>query len=272
MKEATQRIREQDLDFTIPSSDILEIDDVLQSMRDMKSALQAALQAQWRQEQARREQLASLTHDIQTPVTIIRGNAELLSQRATDESALKFAGYILQGALRIENYIAVLNRLADDEIDDVAFACVDAEGLIGDMSAELASLCAVKSITAAVRCDVERQRVQADRQLLLRAVSNVMNNAVYYTPAGGAVTLVATVDDSFLSLRIEDGGPGFTPLALREAAQRVFSERQGDAHAHGMGLYTARNIVLQHGGALAVGNAPGDEPHGVVEIKSPVVK
>ena len=88
--EATQKIREQDLDFEVQYSGIKEFNHVLSSISEMKSELSRSLEKQWRMEQTRREQTSALAHDIRTPLTIIRGNAELLDDSELASGSMCF--------------------------------------------------------------------------------------------------------------------------------------------------------------------------------------
>ena len=85
LREVTEKIGQNDLEFETGPSQIKEIDDVMSSLSGMKEALKDSLTRQWDAQQQKKEQLAALTHDIKTPLTVIKGNAELLAE--TDLSA-----------------------------------------------------------------------------------------------------------------------------------------------------------------------------------------
>ena len=78
LADAARRIEERDLDFEVGASGVREIDDVLGAMDEMRASLKRSLEAQWRSEQAQREQIAALAHDLKTPLTVVRGNVDLL--------------------------------------------------------------------------------------------------------------------------------------------------------------------------------------------------
>ena len=80
LNETTARIRDEDLEFEEEHSEIKEVEDVLTSLNQMKEALKESLYRQWNLEKGREEQIAALAHDIKTPLTVIRGNAELLGE------------------------------------------------------------------------------------------------------------------------------------------------------------------------------------------------
>ncbi len=84
------------MDFSINPTGIREIDNISFSLEQMKGALNNSLKQQWELEQARREQISALAHDLKTPLTIIRGNAELLQDTVQDETQREYNDYILK--------------------------------------------------------------------------------------------------------------------------------------------------------------------------------
>lgn len=78
--DATTKIEEQELEFNISSSRIIEFNDILKSIYNMKNSLKKSLKTQWNIECQQKEQISALAHDLKTPLTIIGGNADLLSE------------------------------------------------------------------------------------------------------------------------------------------------------------------------------------------------
>ena len=105
---------------------------------------------------------------------------------------------------------------------------------------------------------------------LSRALENMLDNAVRYTPAGGTVTLTISKPEDTLVFTVTDTGPGFTPEALHKAGQFLYTDaaRPGNGH-QGLGLYLARSVARAHGGNLIVSNDP--VAHGAcVELRLPI--
>ena len=96
LQEAADEIRNQSLDFTIRPTAIREFNQVAASLDALKSELSASLKEQWHMQQQRRRQFSALAHDIKTPLTIVRGNAELLSETALDETQQSCNRFILK--------------------------------------------------------------------------------------------------------------------------------------------------------------------------------
>ncbi|SHK30027.1 His Kinase A (phospho-acceptor) domain-containing protein [Hathewaya proteolytica DSM 3090] len=97
-KEATAKIQNQDLDFTIQHSGITEIDEMLFSVDQMRAALKESLESQWKMEKNKRDQISAMAHDIKTPLTIIHGNTALLDETEQTSEQQQCTNYILSAA------------------------------------------------------------------------------------------------------------------------------------------------------------------------------
>ena len=110
LTEIAAKVGQEDLDFEREYSDIREVDDVLGALFKMKEALQKSLKEQWESRRQKQEQIAALAHDIKTPLTIIRGNAELMQETESMEEIQEWDQEILDNAADLERYLAVLQE------------------------------------------------------------------------------------------------------------------------------------------------------------------
>ncbi|MBA8980330.1 HAMP domain-containing sensor histidine kinase [Clostridium saccharobutylicum] len=115
LKDTTENIQMENLDFKIEYSNIVEINDVLSALDKMKLELKEALAKQWNMEETRREQIAALTHDIKTPLTIIKGNSELLGELDLKPDETEFNNNILNEIKNMESYIKSLIEIMKSE-------------------------------------------------------------------------------------------------------------------------------------------------------------
>ena len=113
LERVTKKIADQELDFEIEASDIREINTVMDSFEKMKRALKESLEQQWKLEQQKKEQMAALAHDIKTPLTVIRGHAELLAEETLPDEAGESTAYILSNVQQIEDYLAAMRQVLD---------------------------------------------------------------------------------------------------------------------------------------------------------------
>lgn len=111
----TKKIKEQNLDFDVEYSNIKEIDDVISSMDDMKNELKQSLKEQWKLQKLKKEQISSIAHDTKTPITILKGNAELLNDTNLNDEQRCYLKYINSNMKAIENYIKILMEIETSE-------------------------------------------------------------------------------------------------------------------------------------------------------------
>jgi heavy metal sensor kinase len=214
--------------------------------------------------QMQRQFMADASHELRTPVSVIQTATEVTLEQPTR------ADWEYREALTIVNEQSTrLGRMVGDMM---VLARADAGGqrpvlrlvyfdeIVAECVRAVSVVAATRQIqlSATLESDVS---VNADAGMLRQLVTNLLDNAVRYTPPGGAVTVTVNTDASFATITVSDTGPGI-PSADRE---RVFERfvrldpaRSGTSGA-GLGLPIARWIAEQHGGTLIVepGTAPG---------------
>lgn len=226
----------------------------LQALQTMGRELTDSLQSQWRMEQQRTEQIAALTHDLKTPLSIIQGNADLLAEDTLTPAQQAQVEAILRGSARAQQYLAAL-RMVD------ALPAPMEPFFSGELTSALDGTARALCAPAGVQFVLDEQwqgQIFAAKADLLRAGENLLDNAVRYTPQGGTVTLSATREGDDYLLRVTDTGAGFTAEALAKAGELLYTDAaRSDAAHQGMGLYFARKTAAYHGGTLALSNVPG---------------
>ncbi len=257
LQEAIEKIQNQNLDFTINSSGIREIDEISISLEQMKEALNSSLKQQWENEQTRREQISALAHDLKTPLTIIRGNAELLQDTVQDDIQREYNDYILKNTIKIEKFTKELIDLSKMEKNIVREKTnVKTDAFMTEIEHQMRALSLEKKLQVAVQKEMLPDHIFIDEEQFYRAIFNVIANAVEHTPENGRVTLTAQGAADFMQFTVTDSGCGFSPRDLKEATKQFYRgdpSRNAGSH-HGMGLYIAQSIVQSHGGTLQIAN------------------
>jgi signal transduction histidine kinase len=256
--EATEKVAEQNLDFEVGHSKIKEFEDLLCSFSDMKNNLKSSLEKQWSMEQLQREQIAALVHDLKTPLTVIQGNIDLISETELDEEQRLYAGYIIESSGQMGVYIRTLidisRTVAGYQLNLEEFDIAD---YMEQIEAQVNSLCLTKEICLHMETGANLGTFKADKLLLERAIMNVIGNALDYSPPKGTVYVEVQKLDGFLQISIIDEGSGFTPEALHHAQEQFFmgnKSRTSNMH-FGMGLYITSSIIKQHNGQLILKNS-----------------
>jgi len=243
-----------------------EFSATLQAMQTMGRELTDSLQSQWRMEQQRAEQIAALTHDLKTPLSIIQGNADLLAEDALSTDQQTQVEAILRGTDRAQQYLAALRTACAPSAAGKTFP---SHPLVSTLAETARALCAPAGVQFVL--DEQWQGTLCAAQCdLLRAAENLLDNAVRYTPRGGTVTLLVTKEKQDFILRVTDTGPGFTPEALAKAGEMLYTDAaRSDAAHQGLGLYFARKVAQSHGGVLVLSNLPA--AHGAcAELRLPI--
>lgn len=261
LRTVADKIQKQDLAFSREHSDITEIEDVLGSIFQMRDALGRSLEAQWDTQRRMAEQIGALAHDIKTPLTVIKGNAELLSEEEIEGEAKGYPISIRKNVKVIEDYLAQLSELLILEERAPKTEIVDGVCLAEQLSEQTEVLAASQGKRSEVSMQAEVGAVCCDTDQILRAWNNIVMNALSYTPEGEGVLIRIGVwktgKEKYLYAEVTDRGPGFTEEALRRAAWKFY---QGDQSRHnrehkGIGLYIASEFARVQGGKVTVENA-----------------
>jgi two-component system phosphate regulon sensor histidine kinase PhoR len=218
-----------------------------------------------RLERVRRDFVANVSHDLRTPVAVIKGYAETLLSGLADtdpKQAARFIEIIYNHSERLTHLIADLLTLSELESPGMLLNLEPAsvEGMAGNACNLLAQKAREKGITLDWSGARGTPPVLVDRRRLDQVFINLLDNALKYTPDGGSVTVSAAATDNMVSIAVADTGIGIPSGDLPrifERFYRVDPGRSRDQGGTGLGLSIVRHIVQLHGGAVSVESTPG---------------
>ena len=232
--------------------------DEIDRLADTLNAMLARLQAAFAEMQ---RFTADAAHELRTPLTALRGGIEvaLRAERSPDEYRRVLASSIeeVDQLIRLAEDLLLLSRStvglsAARQPVNLEPLCLEAL----ELGVRLAKGKGVNVSMGATAPVV----VQGDAGALRRALLNLVDNAVKYTPAGGSVVISLERAGQSVALVVEDSGIGIDPADARrifEPFVRLDAGRSRDTGGSGLGLAIARSIVLAHGGTLEVQSRPG---------------
>lgn len=260
---ATEEISSQNLDFKIGQSNIKEFEDILISFAKMRDSLKKSLEEQWKAEQSQKEQIAALAHDLKTPLTIIQGNTDLLSETVLDKEQRLYTQYISDSSEQMKLYIKILidisRAMTGYELQKERICFLD---FWKQMLSEIDMLCKNSNLILNITQGKLPDYLTIDKVLIERAIINIVSNATDYAPPDTSLYVEVNVVNDFLSIRFTDCGCGFTDEALKHALDRFYmGDQSRGAKLHfGMGLFIAASIMKQHDGKLSLANS--ERTHG----------
>jgi two-component system CheB/CheR fusion protein len=202
--------------------------------------------------------LATLSHELRTPLSTLLLHAQRLRRRTMGEDQVRSTCEAIEGATLAQA------RLIDDLLDISRIVSGKLKIVLRSVSLSAVVQAAVASISAAAaRKQIELQlhiaealpRVSGDPGRLQQVVSNLLTNAVKFTPDGGRVSVTVDVLEGMGRLRVSDSGVGIEPSFLPQVFDRFTQEEQNQTRSPGglgLGLAIVRNLVEAHGGSIQV--------------------
>lgn len=216
-----------------------------------------------RLETIRRDFVANVSHELRTPVTVIRGYAETLSSDliANDPAtAERFAQVIRNHAERLTALINDLLTLSQLEAQGQALTLTPCN--LGERLQHCCELVKPKAEEKGISITISplpAGKILADAQRLEQILFNLLDNAVKYTPAGGAVTINVASEGEMVHIAIDDSGPGVPEAARQRIFERFYRADAGRSREEGgtgLGLAIAKHLVGLHGGSIGMTNRP----------------
>lgn len=263
MSVAARRIKDGHLDVDLAPSRIQEVADVAAALETMSAGLREAVQRQAALEQERRLFVGAIAHDLRTPVFTLRAFLNGLTDglATTPEKAARYVAVCQDKTAVLERLIADLFAFARVEYleQQPRREPLELGTLLRQAADDLQPRAAEKAITLALDGPAAPCPLLGDGDLLARAILNLLDNALRYTPAGGTVALSWEAQDGALVFRVVDTGPGLAPRDLPHLFSPLYRgepSRNRHTGGSGLGLAIAQRILRAHGGDLAAANGP----------------
>ncbi len=252
------------LNMLPPGGDELRSDEIgrlSRAFRAMVMRLREQAHQVKRVDANRREWVANVSHDLRTPLTSLIGHLETIQmrgERMSVEDRVRFLDVAMRNAQHLDRLSSSLFDLARLESDDLPLDKSPAHlgEFLDDFVARFAAVAETRNIALTVEYPPGLPLVSIDAALVERALANLMDNALRYTPSGGAIMLSTTPRDNGVAIAVADSGTGIDATMLAHVFERFFQgsrHREGGGHA-GLGLAVVERVAQLHGGRASAAN------------------
>jgi signal transduction histidine kinase len=204
--------------------------------------------------------LAMASHDLRNPLSTIGLHAALIRRLAQGDARIG------EPAERIQQTVARMSALIDQLLDlgrieagriTLAPREVDARAIVSELTSSLTPIADDRRIHLAAELPGEELPVLADRDRIAQVLSNLVGNALKFTPEGGSITVRVARDGAAARFSVADTGPGIPAEHLAHLFDRYWRGPGSSRAGAGLGLFIVRGLVEAHGGRVWVESAPG---------------
>ena len=250
-----------------------EIGQLAQGFNEMAARLQASFGELAAERDALRRFIADASHELRTPITALKSFNDLLrGPAAADEAARQ--EFMDESATQIDRLEWITANLLNLSRLDAGLVELDLQDcaageIIEAVVVPLRSAAQSKQIRLDMSLDDSELSVWCDRMRIELALSNLVDNALKFTPEGGEVTVGAERHNAIVALWVNDTGEGIDPADLPHIFDRFYRGKNSDAPGSGLGLAIVQGIVHAHGGAVVVDSQPGQGSRFVMELPAP---
>ncbi|MBE0680842.1 MAG: HAMP domain-containing histidine kinase [Anaerolineales bacterium] len=252
---------------TLPSDEIRPVETrgphEVQELTRAFNAMIARMQASQR---SQREFVANVSHELKTPLTSIQGFAQAILDGTADsnESRQQAAQVIYTESGRMHRLVLDLLDLArlDAGTADMTMSPVHLQALLSAVAEKFSPQLQRAGVNIEVKVLPDLPTVTADGDRMAQVFTNLVDNALKFTPRDGLITMQAAVLNNEIQVSVTDSGTGIPEEAQAKIFTRFYqadpARRGGEKHGAGLGLAIAREIVLAHGGRISVRSGLGE--------------
>jgi signal transduction histidine kinase len=256
--DAAQRIESGDYSAQVPEWGSRDIRSVARAFNSMSARLKTI-------DEQRRSFMADVTHELRTPLSVIRGQAEAIADGVYPADATHLAP-ILDATQTLDRLVDDLRTLVLTDAGNLVLnqEPTDLGQLVQDTMESFRSQAesAGVSLTAEVADDLPS--IEVDPARIRQVISNLLSNAIRHTPSGGSVKVAVSSASDQVTLTITDTGEGIPPDLLPHVFERFV--KGPNSKGSGLGLAIAHDIMVGHGGALRIRGEPDGGTTAVVEF------
>jgi signal transduction histidine kinase len=264
LRRVAIHVAQGDLDERATPSGVLEVDELAVQFNAMADRLAGTLRMLEADRDRLREFVADVSHELRTPIAALRMYTELQRDGQVDDATRD--EFLQRSAEQIGRLEWLSTNLLDlSRIDSGIFPLDMTDGDLRDPVQAVVQALSEVAVSRGVALDSTVPAgpvgLRFDRERMVQLLTNLIGNALKFTPRGGAVSVELTDEAGGVTLQVRDTGPGIPPDELPHVFERFYrGTNTGEARASGSGLGLAivRSIVEMHGGEIEVASVVGE--------------
>lgn len=251
LRAASEKISNNDLDFSIEYDSKDELGQLCASFEIMRTALAGNFSEMWRQVEERRQLNAAFAHDLRTPLTVLKGYNEML-QTSEHIQTRETAAIMGKHISRMETYVSSMSNLRRMEDTQPEYKLISLQSFLSSLYESANIVCAQNGKMLLLQNGVSVSQLSLDSSFVSQVCNNLISNAVRY--ARNTVTLSFVLQNGGLLLSVSDDGKGFDKNNLHKVTAPYFTEETDRTEHFGLGLYICKLLCEHHGGCLKIDN------------------
>lgn len=260
LNDASKKISETNLDFHIIYDSKDEMGQLCNSFETMRKSLEENNLEMWRAMEERKRLNAAFSHDLRTPLTVLKGYLDFLEQylpenKISKEKMLSTFDKMSSSIDRLENYtyqMSEIQRLEDIQVD---FKGVDYKDLINQLKSSSDLLILNTNLKLNFKSELKDDKnLLIDNNIIMRVYENIISNSIRF--AKSMIDVNIYIHNPYLIIEIEDDGKGFSDEDLKNALNSYYKNNPDNDKSHfGLGLYISNILIKKHNGLIKLSNS-----------------
>lgn len=262
MKRLTAAVQEISVRTYLPIQDYGAFHDLYESLNTLDAEIRASDQLQVQTEKMRKEWISNITHDLKTPLSPIRGYAEMLGEAGSksEEQCRRYATIILKNVSYIETLIndLKLTYQLENGMVPINREKQNLDRFLKELAIDILNNPAYQNRTIHFESTTDAVFFSFDQTLFTRAFRNLMINALVHGNEDTEITLRVSASNTALKIEVADNGKGMKPELVEHLFDRYYrgTHTEQKPEGSGLGMAIAKGIIELHGGTISVTSAP----------------
>lgn len=255
---ASEKIANNDLDFHIYYESKDEMGKLCDSFEKMRAALDDNTRQMWRSMEERKQLNAAFSHDLRTPLTVLRGSTDFLMNylpqgKVSEEKVMSTVSAMSAHISRLENYVQLMSEIQRLEDSSINITNVNIDHFIKQLKSIAEVLVEGYHLRIIFDNHIAQTELHFDSDTVTRIFENIVSNAIRYADKSISVGLESM--NGMLRITVSDDGEGFSDEDLEQATKPFYKRRAiNGSGGFGLGLHICKILSEKHGGGIEISN------------------